>query len=194
MEKAIKNGDPIADDKNKSHNMITEVLYLRYALYTFRLAFIILNICYFLGLVWFTFCTVEQDFILGDPLIENPDVSNFIGYFEWTFEKKSMSEIALGSGYFAFTTLSTVGFGDLNPRSDIERIFGAFILLCGVAVFSTIMGSFIEMVEKVGDLNTDHGDSNGLIQFFGCLQFINNKRPIPQALQSKIEDFFEHAW
>jgi hypothetical protein len=48
--------------------------------------------------------------------------------------------------YFAFTSLSTVGFGDFNPRSNSERLFCAFILLFGVAIFSYIMGIFIEIL------------------------------------------------
>lgn len=45
--------------------------------------------------------------------------------------------------YYAFTSLSTVGFGDFSPRSDFERILCAIILLFGVAIFSYIMGNFI---------------------------------------------------
>jgi potassium voltage-gated channel Eag-related subfamily H protein 8 len=50
--------------------------------------------------------------------------------------------------YFAFTSLSTVGFGDFNPRGDIERILCAFILLFGVAIFSYIMGNFIDILDQ----------------------------------------------
>ena len=48
--------------------------------------------------------------------------------------------------YFTFTTLSTVGFGDFHPRSEVERIVATFILLIGVAIFSFIMGNFIEIL------------------------------------------------
>ena len=48
--------------------------------------------------------------------------------------------------YFAFTSLSTVGFGDYTPKSDPERVVGSIMLLFGVAIFSVIMGKFIEMV------------------------------------------------
>lgn len=48
--------------------------------------------------------------------------------------------------YFAFTSLSTVGFGDFCPISNLERIFGAIMLMFGVAIFSICMGKFIEMV------------------------------------------------
>jgi hypothetical protein len=49
--------------------------------------------------------------------------------------------------YFAFTSLSTVGFGDYCPRSDLERLLGSIMLLFGVSIFSMAMGRFIEMVE-----------------------------------------------
>jgi hypothetical protein len=48
--------------------------------------------------------------------------------------------------YFAFTSLSTVGFGDFNPRSDLERLMTALLLLTGVSVFSYIMGNLIEII------------------------------------------------
>ena len=49
--------------------------------------------------------------------------------------------------YFTFTTLSTVGFGDYNPKSNIERFILAFLMLFGVAIFSIIMSQFIDMLE-----------------------------------------------
>lgn len=42
--------------------------------------------------------------------------------------------------YYAITTLSTIGFGDMSPISAQERLVACFILLIGVAVFSFIMG------------------------------------------------------
>lgn len=51
--------------------------------------------------------------------------------------------------YYAFTTLSTVGFGDFHPRSNAERTVCAFILLIGVAIFSYVMGNFIEILLSI---------------------------------------------
>ena len=42
--------------------------------------------------------------------------------------------------YFALTTLSTVGYGDLAPQSNVEKIFGIIIMILGIALFSYIMG------------------------------------------------------
>lgn len=71
--------------------------------------------------------------------------------------------------YFAFTTLSTVGFGDYHPRSDLERFFCAFILLFGVACFSLIMGTFQEILIEFQDFNKDINEGDMLRSFFGVL-------------------------
>jgi hypothetical protein len=39
-----------------------------------------------------------------------------------------------------------VGFGDFAPRGNEERFYGAFMLLFGVAIFSYIMGNFIDIL------------------------------------------------
>ena len=54
--------------------------------------------------------------------------------------------------YFSFTTLSTVGFGDFEPKSNTERIFVAFGMLAGVAIFSSVLSDFIEMFDVIKDL------------------------------------------
>lgn len=51
--------------------------------------------------------------------------------------------------YYSFTSLSTVGFGDYHPKSDFERLLCMFILMFGVAIFSYIMGNFIQIVEQI---------------------------------------------
>lgn len=50
--------------------------------------------------------------------------------------------------YFALTTLSTVGYGDLYPISQREMMLGMFFMFFGIVFFSQIMGSFIEIIQE----------------------------------------------
>lgn len=59
--------------------------------------------------------------------------------------------------YFSFTSLTTIGFGDFNPRSDYERLYISFGLLFGVAIFSYIMGQFIEIIDLIKKNNEEPG-------------------------------------
>jgi len=62
--------------------------------------------------------------------------------------------------YFAVTTLTTVGFGDFHPRSDGERIIVTIILLLGVGVFGSFIGTFWEMLQKYHILTGCYEDSS----------------------------------
>jgi hypothetical protein len=64
--------------------------------------------------------------------------------------------------YFAFTTLSTVGFGDYYPVSSFEHLSGSVLLLAGVATFSYIMGIFTEIINKFLQLDEEFEDSENL--------------------------------
>lgn len=86
----------------------------------------------------------------------------------------SPKEISIILTYFAFTSLSTVGFGDFSPRSNVERIFCAFILLFGVAIFSYIMGNFIDILSSFQTLLAGLDDGDNLSRFFGILKKFND--------------------
>jgi len=65
--------------------------------------------------------------------------------------------------YFSFTTLSTVGFGDFNPKSNLERLYMAFGMLLGVSIFSWILGNFIDMLDTIKNFQKDFEDGNKLL-------------------------------
>ena len=66
---------------------------------------------------------------------------------DWYLESLPKFEFNVIILYFTFTSLSTVGFGDYYPISNEERIAGAIMLLSGVAMFSYLMGQFLEVLK-----------------------------------------------
>ena len=148
----------MANDNTVDNNKMVQIMAISLALKTFKLIIIIMNFSYFIGMFWLTMCNTIQDinddapeidieediFAIGGSLINSEKSTNFLAYHSIT--EYSKGEQALVSMYFAFTSLSTVGFGDYTPRSDPERVLGSVLLLFGVAIFSVIMGRFIEMV------------------------------------------------
>lgn len=55
--------------------------------------------------------------------------------------------------YFALTSLSTTGFGDLYPKNDFERFVCSFMLLGGVTVFSYVLSELRYMISNIKILN-----------------------------------------
>ena len=103
-----------------------------------RLVLFILIISYFIGTIWFIITKQTTDLTADPP--------EFTFYNEYDLQSKTNWQNLVIVVYFTFTTLSTVGFGDFNPKSEIERIVTTFILLVGVACFSYIMGQFIDIL------------------------------------------------
>lgn len=83
------------------------------------------------------------------------------------------NEAAIKVTYFALTSLATVGFGDLHPRTEHERLFVAFMLLTGVAVFSFIMGNFISILNSFKSMNNEPEESEELSKFLQVLTRFN---------------------
>ena len=95
----------------------------------------------------------------------------FLNYF--SMYARSELESLIVSTYFAFTSLSTVGLGDYHPRGDIERLCTSFMLLFGVAIFSYVMGNFIEILSEFKEFHKEIDDGDNLSRFFGTLKYFN---------------------
>jgi voltage-gated potassium channel len=50
--------------------------------------------------------------------------------------------------YFSVTTISTVGFGDLAPRTDIGKLFTVVYIFVGVGVFVALFAQFARALVK----------------------------------------------
>lgn len=65
--------------------------------------------------------------------------------------------------YFALTTLSTIGYGDIAPVSQREIFLGMILMLVGIIFFSQIMNSFISIIVNAEEsLNADKSDGSEL--------------------------------
>lgn len=120
------------------------------------------------------------------------NTEDFITHFE--LDKNSAYRNTLVGLYFAFTTLSTVGFGDFKPRSDFERCLCSVVMVLGVATFSSLMGTFIDILGSYNNLSAEFDDGDTLTRFFGVLKHFNDEVPIDQEFQRQIEEFFNCKW
>lgn len=64
--------------------------------------------------------------------------------------------------YFAYTTLSTVGFGDKTPRSDLERLIICMVLLVGVSLFGYILGILVGIIDEFKTFDGEIDEGNEL--------------------------------
>ncbi|MFZ6658698.1 potassium channel family protein [Undibacterium sp. TJN19] len=73
--------------------------------------------------------------------------------------------------WLAFTTIATVGYGDIVPSTPASKIFAVFIVLLGYAIFSIVTANiaalFVE-AEEAGFERELHADIRALTREVAC--------------------------
>ena len=141
-----------------------------------ELVSLIFTVSYLFALLWVILCEIVEDMILN-VRFKNPEVAaeypdQFFTYYNLDSYPKPI--IFLKVFYFAFTSLTTVGFGDFHPCSQYEQMFAAFMILFGVMVFSYIMGEYIELLEGYKEHHKEFDEGDGLRMFLGVLKHFNS--------------------
>ena len=166
-EKVCKDDDCKYDSLN-DHNKILQQIILVYSLRTMKLVFTILQFSYYTGLIWFIFCDIAKG--QGWYTAALPAFADKFGLTVMT-----SFDVAILTMYWAFTTLSTVGFGDYYPSSSFEKVACVPIFLGGVMVFSYIMGKFADIVQFSLSIDDDLEEGESLDKFIGLLNKFNGK-------------------
>mmetsp|Transcript_1511 Transcript_1511/g.1006 ORF Transcript_1511/g.1006 Transcript_1511/m.1006 type:complete len:221 (+) Transcript_1511:675-1337(+) len=169
----------------QDNNKIMLQIKIMYIFRVLRLILTILILSYFVGTIWFIITRLVSK---NDP----DNLATFYNYYHLANNNDWKNLIIVI--YFAFTTLSTVGFGDYNPKSELERIITTFILLIGVACFSYIMGQFIDILMNFQTVTADNEDSENLSKWLGLLSHFNKNRPLSKDMTKRFEQYFEYYW
>lgn len=90
--------------------------------------------------------------------------------------------------YWSITTVTTIGYGDITPRSTVQTIFTMFIQLFGAAVFSMIIANLASLVASIDGARTRHKEK---LEKIGT--FLSYKK-IPRNLQKQVHDYFDYLW
>jgi hypothetical protein len=151
--------DPIAANcKDSDHIKIGNILAMSFFIKILKILIIVCSCSYFFAMLFQLLLEIQSDYYNWDEFTPpgtdySDQPEHFVSYYGLGYDEDSDMRKVIILLYFSFTSLTTVGFGDYNPRSDAERIFIAFGLMFGVAIFSYIMGQFIQVVESFSAYN-----------------------------------------
>ena len=100
------------------------------------------------------------------------------------------------ASYFALTTLSTVGYGDISPGGPEEKpnltlFFGSLILISGITFFSTLTSSFIDIIQNL-KLKNFAINEELFNQWYNLLKRFNGNRDLSKSLKNDIYSSFTH--
>jgi len=90
--------------------------------------------------------------------------------------------------YWSITTVTTIGYGDITPQTNIQTVFTMFIQLFGAAVFSMVIANLANLVASIDGARTRHKEKLEKVSTFLAY------KKIPRPLQRQVFDYFEYLW
>ena len=51
--------------------------------------------------------------------------------------------------HWTITTLTTVGYGDISPQNNVERLYSNFVMIAGIFIYSYIIGAVAGLISNL---------------------------------------------
>uniref|UniRef100_A0A8C7JEV6 Voltage-gated inwardly rectifying potassium channel KCNH2 n=1 Tax=Oncorhynchus kisutch TaxID=8019 RepID=A0A8C7JEV6_ONCKI len=90
--------------------------------------------------------------------------------------------------YFTFSSLTSVGFGNISPNTNSEKIFSICVMLIGSLMYASIFGNVSAIIQRLYS-----GTARYHTQMLRVREFIRFHQ-IPNPLRQRLEEYFQHAW
>ncbi|XP_067285586.1 potassium voltage-gated channel subfamily H member 6 [Pseudorasbora parva] len=90
--------------------------------------------------------------------------------------------------YFTFSSLTSVGFGNVSPNTNSEKMFSICVMLIGSLMYASIFGNVSAIIQRLYS-----GTTRYHTQLLRVKEFIRFHQ-IPEGLRQKLEEYFQHAW
>ncbi|XP_034468897.1 potassium voltage-gated channel subfamily H member 2-like [Hippoglossus hippoglossus] len=146
-------------------------------------------IAHWLACIWYAIGNVERSTSVGIGWLDN--LAEQLG--------KPYNDSILVSGpsirdkyvtalYFTFSSLTSVGFGNVSPNTNSEKIFSICVMLIGALMYASIFGNVSAIIQRLYS-----GTARYHAQMMRVREFIRFHQ-IPNPLRQRLEEYFQHAW
>ena len=121
----------------------------------------------------------NQDSGAGHPVtwITSADVqdsSNFVKY--------------VTALYWAFTTIATVGYGDITPITVHEKLFAMLTMIMSSGVFAYTVGSIGSLISKQNAMENTYREQVVAVNSY------MKKKSLPQELRFRVRRYLDYIW
>ena len=144
-----------------------------------KLLGMLLFIGHFFGCFFFFFSTEN----FGSSL-EADSNSWVVKEFGEDYPDKSLASKYIASMYWAFTTMTTVGYGDISAKTRGERVFVILGMIAGAFVYSGVIGSIGSVIQ-----NLDLSSQAHRMKMDAVSTYVR-ERALPKELRKEMLLFF----
>uniref|UniRef100_A0A8C2BA35 Potassium voltage-gated channel, subfamily H (eag-related), member 5a n=1 Tax=Cyprinus carpio TaxID=7962 RepID=A0A8C2BA35_CYPCA len=119
--------------------------------------------------------------------IGTPYRYNVSGSGQWE-DGPSKHTLYISSLYFTMTSLTTIGFGNIAPTTDGEKIFSVAMMMVGSLLYATIFGNVTTIFQQMyTNTNRYHEMLNNVRDFLKLYQ-------VPKGLSERVMDYIVSTW
>jgi voltage-gated potassium channel len=90
--------------------------------------------------------------------------------------------------YFCITTLATVGYGDIVPHTDGQRLYAILLMFIGIGVYGFVIGNVAVILSNLDPRRARHFEQLEELSAF------MSYRNIPDELRTRIADYYRYLW
>ncbi|XP_051565540.1 potassium voltage-gated channel subfamily H member 7-like isoform X2 [Myxocyprinus asiaticus] len=147
-------------------------------------------IAHWLACIWYAIGNVEKQYLehkIG--WLDNLGVSIGKRYnYSDPASGPSIKDKYVTALYFTFSSLTSVGFGNVSPNTNSEKIFSICVMLIGSLMYASIFGNVSAIIQRLYS-----GTARYHTQMLRVREFIRFHQ-IPNPLRQRLEEYFQHSW
>ncbi|XP_028291102.1 voltage-gated inwardly rectifying potassium channel KCNH7 [Gouania willdenowi] len=147
-------------------------------------------IAHWLACIWYAIGNVEKPYLehkIG--WLDNLGVSIGKRYnYSDPSSGPSIKDKYVTALYFTFSSLTSVGFGNVSPNTNSEKIFSICVMLIGSLMYASIFGNVSAIIQRLYS-----GTARYHAQMLRVKEFIRFHQ-IPNPLRQRLEEYFQHSW